>query len=129
MHPKVLEFVQEMYRNLEDSKFISLVINCVTCGPPANYHQLLINLHLRLQPFTHREEDRQILLPTMIKSGIPYLTTVNLGGNTLSRIWKKTPDVAYEDVFDNVWCVKGLIVTRSDLVVTWKVMFQMSILL
>ena len=37
---------------------------------------------------------------------------------------EKTLDVAYEDVlkeFDSVWCVKGLIVTHSNLLVTWKV--------
>lgn len=33
-------------------------------------------------------------------------------------------DVAYQDVlkgFDSIWCVKSLIVTQSNLVVTWKV--------
>ena len=32
--------------------------------------------------------------------------------------------LSYEDVltkFDDVWCVKGLIVTHNNLVVTWKV--------
>ena len=36
---------------------------------------------------------------------------------------EEAPDVAYQDVleeFDLVWCVKGLIVTWSNLVVTWK---------
>ena len=39
-------------------------------------------------------------------------------------------DVVYEDVFkesDKVWCVKGLVVTRRNLVVTWKVGPQMGI--
>ena len=37
---------------------------------------------------------------------------------------EKAPDVAYEDVlkeFDNVWCVKGLTLTCSNLVIVWKV--------
>ena len=37
---------------------------------------------------------------------------------------EKTPDVAYDDVlkeFDNVWCVKGLIIT-------WKVRPRMGII-
>ena len=41
----------------------------------------------------------------------------------------KASDVAYEDVlneFDSVWCVKGLIVTHIDIVVTWKVRPQMG---
>ena len=36
---------------------------------------------------------------------------------------EKTLDVSYEEAlkgFDNVWCVKGLIVTLINLVVTWK---------
>ena len=55
----------------------------------------------------------------MIKSGIPYLTTVDLSGNGLSRIWKKHRALLnYEDVleeFGNVWCVQGLIVIRNNL--------------
>jgi hypothetical protein len=42
----------------------------------------------------------------------------------------KAMDIAYEDVlrkFDKVWCVKGFIVTCSNLV-TWKVRPQMSII-
>jgi hypothetical protein len=49
---------------------------------------------------------------------------VDMSGEKLSQIWRKTLYVAYEDVlkkFDNVWCVKNLIVTHIDLVVTWKV--------
>lgn len=37
---------------------------------------------------------------------------------------KTTPDVAYEDVLneiDKVWCVKGLIAICNNLLVTWKV--------
>ena len=30
--------------------------------------------------------------------------------------------------FDNVWCVRGLIVTYSNLVVTWKVRPRMDII-
>ena len=44
------------------------------------------------------------------------------GQHTLMDL-KKTPDVAYEDVFrkfDKVWCVQSLIVTCNNLVVTWK---------
>jgi hypothetical protein len=36
----------------------------------------------------------------------------------------KAPDIAYQDVlneFDSRWGVKGLIVTRSNLVVAWKI--------
>ena len=43
----------------------------------------------------------------------------------------KTPNVAYQDIlnnFDLTWGVKGLIVTRSNLVVTWKDRPQMSII-
>jgi hypothetical protein len=39
------------------------------------------------------------------------------------RDLEKAPDVAYHDIldkFDLIWGVKGLIVTRSNLVVTWK---------
>jgi hypothetical protein len=46
---------------------------------------------------------------------------IDLSGNKLSRSRKKTPDIAYEDVlkeFYNVWYFKGLIVTRSNLMVT-----------
>ena len=41
----------------------------------------------------------------------------------------KVPHVAYHDIlnkFDSTWRVKGLIVTWSNLVVTWKVRLQMS---
>ena len=41
---------------------------------------------------------------------------------TLTNL-EKTLDVAYKDVlkiFDNIWCVKGLIATHSNLVVTLK---------
>ena len=51
-------------------------------------------------------------------------------GNGLSGSWKKAPDVAYRDIlnkFDLTWGVKGLIVTQSNLVVTWKDTPQMSI--
>jgi hypothetical protein len=44
---------------------------------------------------------------------------------------EKNLDVAYDDVlreFDKVWCVKGLIVTRRNLVVTWKVRPWMGII-
>jgi hypothetical protein len=44
---------------------------------------------------------------------------------------QKAPNVAYQDVlkeFDSVWCIKGLIVTRSNLVVTWKVRPWMDII-
>ena len=44
---------------------------------------------------------------------------------------EKTPDVAYQDVlnkFDLTWGVKNLIVTWSNLVVTWKDRPQMSII-
>ena len=37
---------------------------------------------------------------------------------------QKAPDVTYQDIldeFNSVWCVKGFIVTCSNLVVTWKV--------
>ena len=40
------------------------------------------------------------------------------------RDLKKVLDDAYDDFlreFDKVWCVKGLIVTHTNLVVTWKV--------
>ena len=36
----------------------------------------------------------------------------------------KAPDFAYQEnlrEFDIIWCVKGLTVTRRNLVVTWKV--------
>ena len=52
--------------------------------------------------------------------------------------WKQTlkdleeaPDVAYQVVleeFNSVWCVEGVIVTRSKLVVTWKVRPWMGII-
>ena len=45
--------------------------------------------------------------------------------------WKRPPDVAYQDVlneFDSTGGVEGLIVTRSNLVVTWRVRLQMDII-
>ena len=45
--------------------------------------------------------------------GIPHMTMIDLSGDKLSRIRKKPPNIAYEDVlkeFDNVWYFKGLIV-------------------
>ena len=44
---------------------------------------------------------------------------------------EKAPDVAYHDIrnkFDLTWGVKGLIVTQSNLVVTWKDRLQMGII-
>ena len=41
------------------------------------------------------------------------------------------PDMAYHDIlnkFDLTWGIKGLIVTRSNLVVTWKDRPKMSII-
>ena len=41
------------------------------------------------------------------------------------------PDVAYKDVrevSDNVWCAKDLIVTYSNIVVTWKARPMMGII-
>ena len=49
---------------------------------------------------------------------------VGLSGNKLLRTMEKALDLAYQDVlneFDSVMGVKGLIETRSNLVVTWKV--------
>ena len=42
----------------------------------------------------------------------------------------KAPDVVYQDIlneFDSTWGVKGLIVTQSNPVITWKVRPQMGI--
>ena len=44
---------------------------------------------------------------------------------------EKAPDVAYQEVlneFDSTWGVKGLIVTMSNLVVTWKVRPHLGII-
>ena len=44
---------------------------------------------------------------------------------------EKAPDVAYENVlneFDIICCVKGLIITRNNLSVTWKVRPQVDII-
>ena len=44
---------------------------------------------------------------------------------------EKAPDIAYQDVlkeFDSIWGVKGLIMTRNNLVVTWKVRPHMGII-
>ena len=44
---------------------------------------------------------------------------------------QKTPNVAYQDVLDEldlVWCVKGLIIIHSNLMVTWKDRAQMCII-
>lgn len=49
---------------------------------------------------------------------------------TVSNL-EKALDVAYEDVFrgsDSIWCVKGLLVTKSILVVTWKIGPQIGII-
>lgn len=45
----------------------------------------------------------------------------NLCGNVPSKTWKKNLDVAYEDIlseFEKVWCVKHLIATLTNLVVS-----------
>jgi hypothetical protein len=55
----------------------------------------------------------------------PDFTMVDLRGNKLSQIWKKTPNVLKD--FDNIWHVKGLIITHGNLVVTWKVKPRMNI--
>ena len=50
--------------------------------------------------------------------------------HTLSNL-EKAPNVAYQDVLnecDSTWGVKGLIVTPSNLVVTWKVRPQIDII-
>lgn len=42
---------------------------------------------------------------------------------------KKTHVVAYDDVFEDfgkVWCVKGLIATRSNLVMSWKIRLRIG---
>ena len=47
------------------------------------------------------------------------------------RDLEKALDVAYHDIltkFDLTWGVKGLIVTRSNLAVTWKDRPQMNII-
>lgn len=44
---------------------------------------------------------------------------------------EKVPEVAYQDVlneFDSIWRVKGLIVTHSIIVITWKVQPHMGII-
>ena len=44
---------------------------------------------------------------------------------------EKAPDVAYQDVlseFDSTWKFKGLIMTRSKLVATWKARCKMGII-
>lgn len=43
---------------------------------------------------------------------------------------EKTLDIAYDDLkkFDKIWCVKGLIITRNNIVLTWKVTPWMSII-
>jgi hypothetical protein len=49
---------------------------------------------------------------------------------TLANL-EKAPDVAYRDVldeFNSIWETKGLIVTRSSLVVMWKVRPRMGII-
>ena len=53
--------------------------------------------------------------------GIPYLTMIDPSDNGLSRIW-------YFIKIDNVWYVKGLIVTRSNLVLTRKVRPKMEMI-
>lgn len=42
---------------------------------------------------------------------------------------QKVMDVAYQDVldkFDLIWCVKGRIVTRRNLVATWRIQPRMG---
>lgn len=44
---------------------------------------------------------------------------------------EKTPNIAYEDAlkkFDLVWCVKGFIMTHSNVTVTWKAISRMIII-
>jgi hypothetical protein len=67
--------------------------------------------------------------------GMPYRIMVGLNGNgLLARDFEKASDVASHDVlneFDSTLGgggVKDLIVTWSNLVVTWKVRPQMGIL-
>ena len=54
-----------------------------------------------------------------------------LNGNGGLGTWKKPRTwltVTFFNNFDLTWGVKGLIVTRNDLVVTWKDMPRMSII-
>ena len=64
--------------------------------------------------------------------GMPCTITRGLNGRGCLRNLEKALDVAYHDIlnkFDLTWGFKGLIVTRSNLVVTWKNGPQMSIIL
>lgn len=59
-------------------------------------------------------------------SGLPWIIWRQ---RTLEDL-EKAPDVVYEDVlneFDSTWGSKGLIVTRSNVFVTWKVRPHMDI--
>lgn len=76
-----------------------------------------------------------ILFNGMIKPtnlcGTLCLTMVELSDKVPFKTWKKTPKIAYNDVleiFDMVWCLKGFIVTCSNLVVTWKARAWMGII-
>ena len=68
----------------------------------------------------------QLHLGFFLISGLPWIIWRQ---RTLEDL-EKAPDVVYEDVlneFDSTWGSKGLIVTRSNVVVTWKVRPHMDI--
>lgn len=69
-------------------------------------------------------ETHQIVWDFLV--GVAYLS-----GNIPFKTWKKAPNIAYEDVLiysHKIWCVQGLIATRSNLVVTWKIRPHMGII-
>lgn len=56
---------------------------------------------------------------------------VDLSGNWTLVDLEKAPEITYQDLlneFDSVWYGKGLIVTRSNLVVTWTIRPRMDII-
>lgn len=70
------------------------------------------------------EKTQQVVCDSLINYG-------RLEWHCMGTHIEKVPNVAYEDVIHNImsiWCVKGLIITHSNFMATWKVRPQMGII-
>ena len=63
--------------------------------------------------------------------GTLFLTYGRIEWQRILKALERARDVAYDNVLrvsDKVWCVKGLIITRNNLVVSWKTRPRMGII-
>lgn len=71
-----------------------------------------------------KEKTHQVVLDALLDYGC-------IEWQYILKDLQKARDVANQyvfDEFDSVWCVKGLFVIRSNLIVTWKVWPRMGII-